>query len=72
MARVRTLFDCKHQTDIDVSIDDDVKIPELARGLGNCPDCMGEPRVIAVAGIAPQPGGREVVLDSILMVPIEG
>jgi hypothetical protein len=33
---------------------------------------MGEEHVIAVSGVAPQPGGKELVLDSILMMPIEG
>ena len=70
--RVHTRFDCTHETDVDVSIEDDVEIPDSVRGLGQCPDCMGEPRVIAVAGVAPQTGGRTLILDSILMMPIEG
>jgi len=72
MARVRTRFDCKHETDIDVAVDRDITIPDVVRGLGQCPDCMGEEHVIAVSGVAPQPGGQELVLDSILMMPIEG
>jgi len=70
MTRVHTLFDCKHEKDIDVDIDSDVEVPASVRGLGKCPDCMGEEKVIAVSGVAPKPGGREVVLDSILMIPI--
>lgn len=72
MARVHTVFDCKHETEIEVSVDDDVTIPESVRGLGQCPDCMGESKVVPVSGVAPQPGGKELVLDSILMIPIEG
>lgn len=72
MTLVRTLFDCQHETDVEVSIDDDIAVPEVVRGLGQCPDCMGEPHVIAVSGVAPQPGGQQLVLDSILMMPIEG
>lgn len=72
MARVHTVFDCKHETEIEVSVDDDVTIPEQVRGLGQCPDCMGEAQVVPVSGVAPQPGGKELVLDSILMIPIEG
>lgn len=70
MARVHTAFDCKHEHDVEVDVDDDVEIPASVRGLGKCPDCMAEERVIAVAGVAPQPGGQRVVLDSILMMPI--
>jgi hypothetical protein len=72
VARVHTRFDCQHETDIDVSVDRDVTIPEVVRGLGQCPACMGEERVRAVSGVAPQSGGKELVLDSILMMPIEG
>ena len=72
VTRVHALFDCKHETDVDVSIDPDVRIPNAVRGLGQCPDCMGEQHLIAVSGVAPQAGGRELVLDSILMMPIEG
>jgi hypothetical protein len=68
---VRTIFDCKHERLVDISIDDDVEVPDVVRGLGKCPECKGEERVIAVSGVAPQPGGRRVVLDSILMIPIE-
>ncbi len=69
-AQVNTLFDCKHESVIDVSIDDDVEIPATVRGLGKCPQCRGEGNLIAVAGVAPKPGGREVALDSIMMMPI--
>jgi hypothetical protein len=71
MTKVNALFEaCKHERVIDVSIEDDVKVPPQVRGLGLCPDCMEEDNVVPVAGIAPQPGGREVVVDSILMMPI--
>ena len=72
MARVHTRFDCQHEAEVDVSIDDDITIPEVVRGLGQCPECMGERHLIAVSGVAPQPGGQQLVLDSILMMPIEG
>jgi len=70
--RVHTRFDCEHETDVEVSIEEDVEIPDTVRGLGQCPTCMGKPHVIAVSGVAPQPGGRALMLDSILMMPIEG
>jgi hypothetical protein len=71
MAKVRALFDqCKHEKVIDVDVDADAEIPELVRGLGRCPDCMEGERIVAIAGIAPKPGGKEVVVDSILMMPI--
>lgn len=71
MAQVKAIFDrCKHERVVDIAVDEDVQIPALVRGLGRCPECMEEPNVIAVGGIAPQPGGKEVVLDSILMMPI--
>lgn len=72
MKHVHTLFDCTHERDIRVSLDDDVEIPPTVRGLGQCPDCMGEARLIAISGVAPQPGGQRLVLDSIMMLPIEG
>jgi hypothetical protein len=68
---VHTRFDCKHEKDIILSIEDDVEIPESVRGLGKCPDCTGGGNLTAVGGIAPRPGGK-VVLDSIMMMPIEG
>jgi hypothetical protein len=71
MAQVRARFDqCKHEKVVDVDVDADAEIPELVRGLGRCPDCMDQERVVPVAGIAPKPGGKEVVVDSILMIPI--
>jgi hypothetical protein len=70
IARVHTVFACKHERDIEVSIDDDVEVPESVRGLGKCPDCTGQENLIAVSGVAPKPGGREVVLDSIMMMPV--
>ena len=71
MARVNTLFDqCKHEKIIDVDVDADTEIPEQVRGLGLCPDCMEEEHVVPVSGVAPKPGGKQVVLDSILMIPI--
>ena len=71
MARIHTVFDCQHEADLDVSIDDDVEVPASVRGLGQCPSCMSEERVIPISGVAPQPGGR-VVVDSIMLIPIEG
>jgi hypothetical protein len=72
VTRVHTRFDCKHEAEIEVSIDDDIRVPDVVRGLGQCPDCMGEEHVIAVSGVAPQAGGQALVLDSILMMPVEG
>ncbi|GAC1323266.1 MAG: hypothetical protein NVS2B16_04040 [Chloroflexota bacterium] len=71
MARIHTLFDCKHETDLDVSIENDVEIPSTVRGLGKCPLCVGETHLVPVSGVAPQPGGR-IVVDSIMLIPIEG
>ena len=71
MPTVHTLFDCKHEKDIELSIEDDVEIPESVRGLGKCPDCTGGANLAAVGGIAPQAGGR-VVLDSIMLIPLGG
>jgi hypothetical protein len=70
MAYVHTVFDCKHEKEIDVSIEDDVEVPASVRGLGKCPDCLGLENAIPIAGVAPKPGGREVVLDSILMLAV--
>jgi hypothetical protein len=70
MARVNTVFACKHELMIDVAVDDEVEIPPSVRGLGKCPDCRGEKGLIAVSGIAPKPGGEHVVLDSIMMMPV--
>jgi hypothetical protein len=72
MPQVHALFDCKHETDVEISIEDDVHIPERVRGLGQCPACMGEERVITIPGVAPQPGGRELVLDSVMVMAVEG
>jgi hypothetical protein len=72
LARVYTVFDCKHEKEIEVSIDDDIVVPESVRGLGSCPDCKGEQHVVAISGVAPQPGGQQLVLESILMMEIEG
>lgn len=72
MTRVHTQFDCTHETDIEVAIDEDVSVPKMVRGLGQCPDCMGEHNLIAISGVAPQRGGSQLVLDSILMMPVEG
>jgi hypothetical protein len=66
---VHTRFDCKHEADIQLSVEDDVEIPDSVRGLGKCPECSGAGNLSAVGGIAPQPGGR-VVLDSIMLIPI--
>lgn len=70
MTRVHTVFDCKHEKDVDVSIDNDVEVPSQVRGLGKCPECAGQQNVIAVSGVAPGPGGKTLVLDSILMMPL--
>jgi hypothetical protein len=72
IAHVLTNFDCGHHAEIDVSIDDDIVVPPTVRGLGRCPDCMSEDRLIAISGVAPRSAGRELVLDSILMMPVEG
>lgn len=71
MTTVHTRFDCKHEADIEVTIDDDVVVPNEVRGLGKCPACAGQHHVVPVSGVAPQPGGRPLVLDSILMMPLE-
>jgi hypothetical protein len=70
VATVHTVFDCKHEKEIDVDIDDDVEVPASVRGLGQCPDCIGEPNLVPVSGVAPKPGGQELVLDSIMMIPV--
>jgi hypothetical protein len=70
LTSVETHFDCGHVHTIRVDIDPDVTVPESVRGLGQCPDCMGEENVVPVSGVAPQPGGAGPVLDSILMIPI--
>lgn len=70
MVRVHTVFDCKHETEIDVDIDADVVVPESVRGLGKCGSCIGHDTVVPISGIVPQPGGETVVLDSILLMPI--
>ena len=72
MASVHTLFDCKHETEIKVQIDSDVEIPDQVRGLGKCPDCLGQPKLWPVPGVAPQPGGQKLVVDSIMLIPVEG
>jgi hypothetical protein len=72
VVRVHTVFDCSHEMDVEVAIDDDVVVPASVRGLGDCPECKGEEHVVPVSGISPQPGGQELVLDSILMIAIEG
>lgn len=70
MTQVHTRFDCKHEKLVDVDIDNDVIVPEKVRGLGKCPECQGLDNMIAVSGIAPQIGGKSVVLDTILMMPM--
>lgn len=72
MVRVHTIFDCKHERDLDVSIEDDVVVPGAVRGLGKCPACTGQEQAIPVSGVEPRDGGKTLVLDSILMIPIEG
>jgi hypothetical protein len=68
--RVHTVFDCRHEEDIDIRIDEHVRIPEQVRGLGKCPACQGKEGMVPVTGVAPGPGGSELVLDSILMMPV--
>lgn len=70
MARVRTVFDCRHEVDIDVEVDDEVEIPSQVRGLGKCAACLGQDNLVPVSGVAPQPGGKRVVLDSIMLMPV--
>jgi hypothetical protein len=70
MAQVHTVFDCKHEREIDVEVDSDVVIPASARGLGKCPDCIGVGNIVPIAGVVPQAGGQTVVLDSILLMPV--
>ena len=70
MVSVHTVFDCKHEREIDVDVDSDTVVPSSVRGLGQCPECMGEANVVPVSGVVPQPGGNEIVLDSILMIPV--
>ena len=72
MRQVHATFDCKHEADVEISIEDDVRIPESVRGLGQCPACMGEERIVTIPGVAPQPGGRELVLDSVMLMAVEG
>jgi hypothetical protein len=72
VVQVHTVFDCKHEHDLEVSIDDDVIVPGTVRGLGKCPSCTGSGQAIPVSGVEPRDGGKTLVLDSILMIPIEG
>lgn len=72
MALVHTVFDCKHERDLEVAVDDDVIVPPSVRGLGKCPACTGQEHAIPVSGVQPQAGGQQLVLDSILMIPLEG
>lgn len=69
MVQVATIFACKHEILIEVDVDDEVRIPETVRGVGKCPACRGETNMIAVSGLAPMAGGKDVVLDSIMMMP---
>jgi hypothetical protein len=69
MVTVHTVFDCKHERDVEIRIEDDVVIPEQVRGLGKCPACQGVEGMVPITGVAPGPGGKELVLDSILMMP---
>lgn len=57
---------------VDVSVDDDVTVPDSVRGLGKCPDCTGRLNSIPVSGVAPQADGQHLILDSIMMMPIDG
>ncbi len=70
MAKVHTIFDCKHEQTVEVDVDSDVEIPPSVRGLGKCPACQGNINMIAISGVAPKPGGQQVVLDTILMMPL--
>lgn len=72
MVRVHTVFDCRHEQDLDVQVEDDVVIPASVRGLGKCPECKGESNAVPISGVAAGPDGQKLVLDSILMMPVEG
>ncbi|HZU13630.1 MAG TPA: hypothetical protein VFB58_12390 [Chloroflexota bacterium] len=68
MAEVLTRFDCSHEQRFDVSIEDDVRIPDRARGLGKCPACRGGGQWFPVAGVVPDPDGH-LTIDSIMIMP---
>jgi hypothetical protein len=70
MAIVHAKFDCSHEVDVDVSIDEDVEVPPIVRGLGKCADCSGEENLVPVSGVAPQPGGDHLIVDSIMLIPV--
>jgi hypothetical protein len=65
-----TEFQCKHVTDVDLQIDDDITVPGLVRGLGKCKDCMNADNLIPISGVEPQANG-DLRLDSIFWMPIE-
>lgn len=69
MTQVHTRFDCTHEVNLDVSLDDDVEVPPLVRGLGQCAECSGEENLVPVSGVAPQAGGEKLVVDSIMLIP---
>lgn len=69
MTRVHTRFDCSHEVDVDVAVDDDIEVPEMVRGLGQCAACSGEENLVPVSGVAPQAGGQKLIVDSIMLIP---
>lgn len=69
MVQVQTVFDCRHERELSVQIENDVVIPDQVRGIGKCPQCRGGGEYYNVAGIAPQSGGKELVLDTIMIMP---
>ena len=69
MTQVHARFDCTHEVNLDVSIDDDVEVPPVVRGLGQCAECSGEENLVPVSGVAPQAGGEKLIVDSIMLIP---
>ena len=67
---VKTNFDCKHTTSVNVELDNDVYIPAEVHGLGKCPECMEEDNLVAISGVQPTASGT-LVLDSIFLMPVE-
>jgi hypothetical protein len=69
VTHVHTRFDCSHEVDLDVDIDPDIEVPQTVRGLGKCAACSGEENLVPVSGVAPQPGGHALIVDSIMLIP---
>jgi len=68
--RIHADFDCKHDADVKVSLDDNVEIPANVRGVGKCPECMEEEHIMGIPGVSPKAGGEGMVLDNVMMIPI--